>query len=191
MIIKSKKGNYELLTIFKNSFDLEKFEEAYIEECFDKYPYIVGDISDGILRLKGFSVDSKKSNYYKNIDTYISKSCAFEAPYYILRRIKNPVELETLKDKEPNVIAIPNRETLEKENFDKDSLILESSIKNKPNIVLNIERINNISIGQLPQELRNSDDKEENITTVVSSDGFVPIKREHHHTHKKRKRVNK
>lgn len=59
MVFKSKKGYYEIITNFKNAFNLANFEEAYIEECFDKYPYVVGDLSDNILRLKGFSTDAK------------------------------------------------------------------------------------------------------------------------------------
>lgn len=186
MVIKSRKGNYELVTVFKDAFNLEKFEEAYIEECFDKYPFIVGDLSDNILRLKGFSLEPKRPNYYKNIDNYLAKSCAFEAPYYILRRIKNPNELESLKDKEPQIIALPKRESITKENFDKDSLVLEQSEKNKPNIVLDLNRINEVPLGKLPADLKMTEDREENnVTTVVASEGFVPIKRERRNNRKK------
>ena len=45
MIIDCKKGKYIVETNFRDAFRLDVFEEKYIEECFDKYIYIVGDIS--------------------------------------------------------------------------------------------------------------------------------------------------
>lgn len=187
MVIKSKKGNYELVTVFKDAFNLEKFEEAYIEELFDKYPYIVGDISDDILRLKGFSLDPKKPNYYKNINQYIAKSCNYECPYYVLRRIKDLHELESLKDKTPDIKQQEEHFTLEKENFDKESLVLESTPKSKPHIVIDINRINEVPIGKLPQDLKIEDEKEENVTSIVSSEGFVPVKREYNRKNNRKK----
>ena len=59
MVFKSKKGYYQLIADFKKAFDIEIFEHTYVEECFDRYPYIVGDLSDGKLRLKGFTTDDK------------------------------------------------------------------------------------------------------------------------------------
>ena len=153
MTIKSRKGLYEIVAVFKDAFNLEKFEECYIEECLDKYPYIVGDLSDGLLRLKGFSFDARKENYYKNIPAYLEKSCVFEAPYYILRRLKDESEYEKLKDKPINIIPIPNHLVIDKENFDKENLNLES-LKENDEVVDN------------------------NVTTVVASEGFVPVKRE-------------
>ncbi len=179
MTIKSRKGLYEIVAVFKDAFNLEKFEECYIEECLDKYPYIVGDLSDGLLRLKGFSFDARKENYYKNIPAYLEKSCVFEAPYYILRRLKDETEYEKLKDKPINIIPIPNHLVIDKENFDKESLNLESSKKNKPNIILDINRINEVPLGKLPLDLKENDEVlDNNVTTVVASEGFVPVKRE-------------
>lgn len=191
MVIKSRKGTYELVAVFKDAFNLEKFEECYIEECLDKYPYIVGDLSDGLLRLKGFSLDGKKDNYYKNMRSYIEKSCVFEAPYYILRRIKNLKEVESLESKEPNVVPVPQHLVLNKENFDKENLVLESSSKNKPNIILDLNRINEVPLGQLPDDLKDDKEQADDVTTVVASDGFVPVKREFNNRKKNRKRENR
>ncbi len=188
MVIKSRKGIYELVSVFKDAFNLEKFEEAYIEECFDKYPYIVGDLSDGLLRLKGFTTDSKKENYYKDIPSYIEKSCVFEAPYYVLRRTKNANEIDSLKDKEVNNIPTPKHLVIEKENYDKENLILENSNKNKPKIVLDMNRINEVPLGKLPSELAVNEDEKDDVTTVVASEGFVPPKRDFNNNRKKNRR---
>lgn len=87
MVVDTKFGSFEIVKNHKEAFDIIKFEEKYIEECFDKYPYIVGDISSEKLRLKGFVLDKNKSNYYKYIKEYIIESCGFNYPYYVLKRI--------------------------------------------------------------------------------------------------------
>ena len=75
MLLDCKKGRYIVDTNFRDAFRLDVFEEKYIEECFDKYIYIVGDISAGILRLKGFDTNPKSKNYYGKEG--VSVSCVF------------------------------------------------------------------------------------------------------------------
>ena len=194
MVFKCKKGYYELIKNFKDAFNLATFEEDYIEECYDKYPYIVGDLSDGLLRIKGFSTDSKSPNFFKNIDKYITESCAFEAPYFVLKRIHNDEEYNKLEAKNTPVDLGPeiNHLVIQKENFDKESLVLESHPAKKPNIILDMNRINSIPKGTLPSDLRDNDDNEEKTTTTVSSsDGFVPVKRNNNQYHNKNKNNNK
>ena len=89
MTIETKHGQYELLKNEKDAFDLGNFEKKYLPEYFDKYVYIVGDLADDILRLKGFSLDPKSANYFHYIPEYITESCAYNCKYYILKRIKN------------------------------------------------------------------------------------------------------
>ena len=89
MIIETKFGNFELLKNERDAFDIVKFEARYLPEYFDKYAYLVGDIADEILRLKGFSLDAKSKNYFHYIPEYITESCAYNCKYYILKRIKN------------------------------------------------------------------------------------------------------
>lgn len=177
MVFKSKKGYYEMLVNFKDAFNLTIFEEAYIEECFDKYPYVVGDLSDNILRLKGFSTDAKSPNFFRNIEKYIEESCAFEAPYYILRRVHSEEEYKNLEAKnKPVDLGKPiAHQTLEKENFDKETLVLESTPKEKPRIVLDPNKLNRVPIGTLPSELKEGIEPEEKTVTVITaSEGFVP-----------------
>lgn len=87
-MIETKHGKYELIKDNKNTFDKTVFEEKYIEEVYDKYSYILGDVSGSILRLKGFSSDPKSKNSYLTIPDFIIESCAFECGYFILKRIK-------------------------------------------------------------------------------------------------------
>ena len=66
----------------------EMFEKKYLPEYFDKYVYLVGDLADDILRLKGFALDSKSPNYFHYIPEYITESCAYNCKYYVLKRVR-------------------------------------------------------------------------------------------------------
>lgn len=147
---------YKIQRNYRDAFNEEAFIDKYIEECFDKYMYIVGDISSGILRLKGFDVDMKSKAPFAQIDNYLEVSCAFGCPYYILKRIKTEEEYNKLlnkKELEPREEK-PLITPIVKENFDKESLVLETSKKNKPNIVINPARMNSIPKGELPEDLK-------------------------------------
>lgn len=88
MNIECKTRKFELIKNVKDAFVQEDFEGKYMEELFDKYDYIVGDVSSGILRLKGFYGDESKENSYKTIPDYLMEACNFNCSYYILKRIK-------------------------------------------------------------------------------------------------------
>ena len=187
MVIDCKKGKYIVDTNFRDAFRLDVFEEKYIEECFDKYIYIVGDISSGILRLKGFVTNPKSKNYYGFIEDYLENSCAIGCPYYVLKRIQsdNEYQKELAKPSQPKIegfIINP----LVKESFDKESLELESTYKVDPNILIDVEKMNSIPKGELPQALRDiintesqsntKETKQPEVTEsyVSSSPDFVP-----------------
>ena len=155
MIIDCKKGKYIVDTNFRNAFRLDVFEEKYIEECFDKYIYIVGDISSGILRLKGFDTNPKSKNYFGLINDYLESSCAIGCPYYILKRIQsdNEYQKELAKPSQPKTEGFIINQ-LEKESFDKESIMLESTKKVNPNIVIDSDKMNSIPKGELSKELR-------------------------------------
>lgn len=87
-MIETKYGTYEMLTNEKDSFILEQFESRYISEVYDKYTYILGDLSGGLLRLKGFSSDSKSKNYFHQIPDFLNEACAYQCGYFVLKRIK-------------------------------------------------------------------------------------------------------
>lgn len=154
MVIKTSKGMYQILKNYRDAFNEEAFVEKYIEECFDKYMYIVGDISSGILRLKGFDTNPKSKNYYGFIEDYLEISCAFGCPFYIMKRIASDKEFENLKnDKTEYNFETLKVESIKKENFDKESLILNSSGKGHPHIVIDMNKINAIPKGELAPDL--------------------------------------
>lgn len=191
--IKCVKGNFILTRNYRDAFNLEKFSEKYLEEYFDKYLYIVGDISSGILRLKGFDDNPKSQNYCGNIDNYLDTSCAFGCPFFVLKRVKSEEDFQKYeknhheRDEESKYKINP----IEKENFDKESLILETSKKNKPNIIIDADRINTLPIGSLPADLVEKDGnsdynksvntkpvEEATQTYVSSSPDFDPSKKQ-------------
>ncbi|MCL2521585.1 MAG: DUF1027 domain-containing protein [Erysipelotrichales bacterium] len=89
MILETTKGNFELLKNHREAFDIAKFQDRYIEEIFDKFTYLVGDVSNDILRIKGFSSDPKSKNSFKTIPDYLNESCVINAKFFILKRIRN------------------------------------------------------------------------------------------------------
>jgi len=99
-MIETKYGNFELLKDEREAFDIVKFEEKYLPEYFDKYQYLVGDLADDILRLKGFSSDPKSPVYFHYIPDYIIEGCAYNCKYYILKRIKGNESVEDIAEQE-------------------------------------------------------------------------------------------
>ena len=81
---------YELLMNEKEGFDEELVKTKYTD-YYKEYDYIVGDIAYSKLRLKGFyNSDNKKAtdiNNYKNVDSYITKHCAYGCKYFILKKM--------------------------------------------------------------------------------------------------------
>jgi uncharacterized protein YutD len=88
MIIETEFGNFELLKDYRETFDLLTFQERYVDVAFDRYTYLVGDMSSEKLRIKGFNSDPKSSNGFKRIPDYLNESCNFNCGYYILKRLK-------------------------------------------------------------------------------------------------------
>lgn len=203
MLIDSKKGRYKVESNYRDAFRLDVFEEKYIEECFDKYLYIVGDISSGILRLKGFDTNPKSKNYFGFIEDYLELSCAMGCPYFILKRIQSDKEyqneLSNPKDPKTDGFVI---HSLLKENFDKESLILDTTPKGEPNIIIDVERVNQIPKGELSSDLKdiakqdtlnnNShhaiEKPEPSQSYISSSPGFVPNQNNNSYNNKNRNR---
>lgn len=88
-IVETEVGTFEILKNYKEAYDSKSFIERYVDH-FDRYQYIVGDISAEMLRLKGFG----KQDYHKIYD-YLMESAVPNAPYFILRRIKTETPQET------------------------------------------------------------------------------------------------
>lgn len=88
MLVETKFGNFEIIKNHRESFELQPFEDRYVPQVFNRYDYIVGDVSSGILRLKGFFGNEKNSKSYLTIPDYLSETCHYNVSYYILKRVK-------------------------------------------------------------------------------------------------------
>ncbi len=88
MIIDTQFGQFELIKNHRDAFDLPKFQERYVDVALDRYTYIVGDVSSGLHRLKGFNSDPKSTNGFKRIPDYLNESCSMNCGHYILKRMK-------------------------------------------------------------------------------------------------------
>lgn len=88
-------NKYEVITDYKNAFDMEEFTNRYTD-FFEDYDYLVGDIAYGKLRLKGFYDSNNKKvkniNDFKYLDKYLEEDCAKECKYFVLKRIKNEIK---------------------------------------------------------------------------------------------------
>ncbi len=200
MVVKNDKGMFFLEKNYRDAWNETSFIDKYIEECYDKYPYLVGDISSGILRLKGFNNDSKSQDYIGNLDEYLETSCAIGCAYYVLKRLKNEDEYNKYYNKETISTSNIHITPIQKIAFDKDSLVLESNPKKKSNIILDLERVNKIKTPTVSSDvldfikedkilvsnqnnyrkndLKTDQPKEENVTTYVSgSADFDPSKK--------------
>lgn len=155
MVVNTTKGYFEILKNVRNAFVKETFELYYIEEIFDNYPYIVIDYADEKPRIKGFDTNPSSKTYFHFIMDYLQESCNFLAPYAILRRVDEAYYNEHKDDKESEKITkefgtIPS---IVKENYDKDSLILEQSSKSKVNVKFDPLKYNSIGLYELPRDI--------------------------------------
>ena len=90
-MVETTVGSFEIVKDDKNSFITSDFENRFVD-YLTKYEFLVGDYSNGLLRLKGF--DRKNAKY---IPDYVNEFCALDQQYYIL---KNPNFNKDYKDEE-------------------------------------------------------------------------------------------
>lgn len=83
-------AKYEVIEEYQDAIDFEKIEARYTD-FFEKFHYIVGDISKDQLRLKGFYEDSQtgipidlKISY---VEDYLAEYCSYGCPYFIIKRV--------------------------------------------------------------------------------------------------------
>ncbi len=81
--------NNEILSLYEEirKYKIDDWEEIFLAryvDLYDKYDYIIGDLSADILRLTGFY----ESNFKKHSKYHIKKRCAYDAPYFILKKKK-------------------------------------------------------------------------------------------------------
>lgn len=88
MIVETEHGKFDLIKNYRDAFDVVSFNARYVDVTFKQYDYLVGDVSSGILRLKGFRDNERGKTSYNLIPDYLNDSCNYNVPYFILKRIK-------------------------------------------------------------------------------------------------------
>ncbi len=162
MVVKSQKGYFEILKNVREAFNLNLFESLYIEELYDKYDFLVLDIADEKMRIKGFSKEKNSINSFECIMDYVVESCNYLAPFAILRRIDEVYYTSHKNDKEDLKITEPlgNIQIIAKENFDKNTIKYEHTTPNAKNIDLTQINVSQIRLYDLPQSLKDEITKE-------------------------------
>ncbi|MBQ3435520.1 MAG: DUF1027 domain-containing protein [Bacilli bacterium] len=92
---KINNNEYELIKDKDDIFDYEEVS-SLVTDYFDDFDYIMGDMSYGKIRLKGFN-DKKNKNYKKinsieSLDDYLKKYCAYKAKYFLLKKVKKALK---------------------------------------------------------------------------------------------------
>lgn len=162
MVVETKKGYFEILKNVREAFNVEQFEDYYIEEMHDKYDFIVLDIADDKPRIKGFEKNPSSKDYFHYIMEYVIESCNYLAPYCILRRINEKEFNEHKNDKINDEITKPFGviTPIEKENFDKDSLVLDHTSPDEKNISFATINFNSVELYPLPDDIKQEIAKE-------------------------------
>lgn len=102
--IKINKQLYQIAVNKDNALDLELMRLKY-DPYLDQYDYLVGDISSGHLRLKGFFKDIVKTaidKKQKAIADYLKEYCNPGTPYFVLVLISPRHHYQKPKEKRRN-----------------------------------------------------------------------------------------
>lgn len=109
---------YEIVQNYKEALAIEVLENRYTE-FFEKYDYIVGDLSREALRLRGFYADHQRKvpvdMRISYLEDYLAEFCNFGCPYFVLQRLApkstlNPIIARTTSSiirKKPNLKRNP------------------------------------------------------------------------------------
>lgn len=89
MMIDVDGKKYKLVKDYKDAFNEEEFLSRFTDYFCD-YDYIVGDISYGKLRLKGFNLKNSSGfnsiNDYSRLEKYLKENCSYDCKYFILKK---------------------------------------------------------------------------------------------------------
>lgn len=89
MMIDVDGKKYKLVKDYKDAFNEEEFLSRFTDYFYD-YDYIVGDISYGKLRLKGFNLKNSSGfnsiNDYSRLEKYLKENCSYDCKYFILKK---------------------------------------------------------------------------------------------------------
>ena len=88
-------NNYNIIDNYKDCINVEEINSLFTD-YFYEYDYILGDYSYGKLRLKGFydsnNKKKKKINDISSYKNYLKDFCAFECPYFLIKKQINVIE---------------------------------------------------------------------------------------------------
>jgi len=91
-IIEINNKKYQVMTNYRDAINIEELETK-ITDYFDNFDYIVGDISYGKLRLKGFNSKTNKNfkdyNDVDRVNDYIKNNCAYGCKWFMISEIRN------------------------------------------------------------------------------------------------------
>lgn len=83
-------ARYKIIEDNRESIDLEALENRYTP-FFEKFHYIVGDLSKDQLRLKGFYKDDQKNIpidlKINTVEDYLAEYCSYGCSYFIIERL--------------------------------------------------------------------------------------------------------
>jgi len=94
MEVETASGLFEIIKDDNKSFVIADFDKRFVD-YLKKYEFLVGDYSQGILRLKGFQKKDAKF-----IPDYVNEYCALDHQYYVLRNPNFDSNLVLEDDKE-------------------------------------------------------------------------------------------
>lgn len=91
-IIEINNKKYQVMNNYRDAINIEELENK-ITDYFDNFDYIVGDISYGKLRLKGFNSKTNKNfkayNDVDHVSDYIKNNCAYGCKWFMISEIRN------------------------------------------------------------------------------------------------------
>lgn len=96
-------ASYEIIHDYQGALNVQTLENRYTD-FFEKYDYIVGDLSRDALRLRGFYTDHQKKvpvdMRISYLEDYLAEFCNFGCPFFVLKRLDPPKHFRPYKSKD-------------------------------------------------------------------------------------------
>lgn len=80
---------YEIIDNHKEGLNIIKFRQRYTKS-FNKFDYILGDLSHDQLRLTGFyeNLYDKNSRTIETCQDFLDEFCSFDCSFFLLKKLK-------------------------------------------------------------------------------------------------------
>lgn len=96
---------YTIKENYRDALNLELLEDRYTD-LLEKYDFIVGDMSYGKLRLRGFYHDSNKKAPIDmkigHLEDYLSEYCSFGCAYFVLESLETKKKQRSYTNPDPH-----------------------------------------------------------------------------------------